>query len=185
MTTVSETSTSVTESEKFIGCVKWFNNKEGYGFITIKEGNKSGSDIFVHHSSINVENQQYKYLVQGEYVEFKLATMENSKHEFQASQVSGINSGKLMCETRREFKIHRTNYKTVTLDRNTSQPNLEVVPQVVEGGPSEENVKMPRQARPTRVRGEGPRGESQKSEWTDVKKPRKPYTKKETNVKAV
>ena len=78
MTSISETSTSVTECEKFIGCVKWFNNKEGYGFITIKEGNKSGTDIFVHHSSINVENQQYKYLVQGEYVEFKLATMENS-----------------------------------------------------------------------------------------------------------
>ena len=192
MTSFSETSTSVTvnvnvnESEKFIGCVKWFNNKEGYGFITIKEGDKSGSDIFVHHSSINVENQQYKYLVQGEYVEFKLATMENSKHQYQASQVSGINSGKLMCETRREFKISRTNYKTVTVDRNTSQPNVE--PQVVEA--SEEKVKMPRQARPSRVRGEGPRGdiprgEGQKSEWTDVKKPRKPYTKKETVSKAV
>ena len=184
MTSISETPTSVTvtesESEKFIGCVKWFNNKEGYGFITIKEGNKSGSDIFVHHSSINVENQQYKYLVQGEYVEFKLATMENSKHEFQASHVSGINSGKLMCETRREFKISRTNYKTVTVDRNTSQPNVEALPQVVE-----EKVKMPRQARPSRVRGEGPRGEGQKSEWTDVKKPRKPYTKKETSTKAV
>lgn len=188
MTSISETSTSVTvnESEKFIGCVKWFNNKEGYGFITIKEGNKSGTDIFVHHSSINVENQQYKYLVQGEYVEFKLAKMENSKHEFQASHVSGINSGKLMCETRREFKISRTNYKTVTVDRNTSQPNVEGVPQVET---TEEKVKMPRQAvprqtRPSRVRGEGPR-DSQKSEWTDVKKPRKPYTKKESSTKAV
>jgi cold shock CspA family protein len=188
MTSISETSTSVTESEKFIGCVKWFNNKEGYGFITIKEGIKSGTDIFVHHSSINVENQQYKYLVQGEYVEFKLATMENSKHQCQASHVSGINSGKLMCETRREFKISRTNYKTVTVDRNTSQPTVEGVPQVVEV--SEEKVKIPRQSRPSRVRGDGPRGdiargESQKSEWTDVKKPRKPYTKKETSVKAV
>lgn len=189
MTSISETSTSVTESEKFIGCVKWFNNKEGYGFITIKEGNKSGTDIFVHHSSINVENQQYKYLVQGEYVEFKLATMENSKHQFQASQVSGINSGKLMCETRREFKISRTNYKTVTVDRNSSQPNVEGVPQVETTDVIEEKVKMPRQARPSRVRGEGPRGQverdTQKSEWTDVKKPRKPYTKKESSVKAV
>jgi cold shock CspA family protein len=184
MTSISETSTSVTESEKFIGCVKWFNNKEGYGFITIKEGKKSGSDIFVHHSSINVVNQQYKYLVQGEYVEFKLASVENSKHEFQASQVSGINSGKLMCETRREFKISRTNYKTVTVDRNISQLNVES-----ESGILEEKVKMPRQARPSRVRGEGPRGEvpinTQKSEWTDVKKPRKPYTKKEVIVKAI
>ena len=44
---------------------------------------------------------------------------------------------------------------------------------------------MPRQTRPSRVRGEGPRGELQKSEWTDVKKPRKPYTKKETIYKSV
>ena len=87
MTSISETSTSVTESEKFIGCVKWFNNKVGYGFITIKEGEKSGSDIFVHHSSINVSNNQYKYLVQGEYIEFNLINVENSTHEYQAADV--------------------------------------------------------------------------------------------------
>jgi CspA family cold shock protein len=59
-------------SEHLLGRVKWFNNKAGYGFITVTDGPKSGTDIFVHHSAINVENQQYKYLVQGEYVEFHL-----------------------------------------------------------------------------------------------------------------
>ena len=88
-----------------------------------------------------------------------------------------------MCETRREFKISRTNYKTVTVDRNISQPNVEA--QVETTDVIEEKVKMPRQTRPSRVRGEGPRGELQKSEWTDVKKPRKPYTKKETISKSV
>ena len=94
----------------FLGRVKWFNNKAGYGFITVTDGEKSGSDIFVHHSAINVESQQYKYLVQGEYVEFKLISTKEGKHEFQATEVSGINSGKLMCETRLEFRMSRTNY---------------------------------------------------------------------------
>ena len=173
---MTETSTPATECEKFIGCVKWFNNKAGYGFITIKEGTKSGSDIFIHHSSINVENQQYRYLVQGEYVEFKLVAMEDSKHEYQASNVCGINSGKLMCETRKEFKISRSNYKTVDNKPREEDVLVDVV---------EEKVKMPKQTRrPSRVRGEGPR-DAQKSDWTEIKKPRKTYTKKETNVKSV
>ena len=43
-------------SEQLTGRVKWFNNKAGYGFITVTDGSRSGSDIFVHHSSIQVEN---------------------------------------------------------------------------------------------------------------------------------
>ena len=42
----------------FTGRVKWFNNKAGYGFITITDGDRSGSDIFVHHSAIMINNQQ-------------------------------------------------------------------------------------------------------------------------------
>ena len=36
------------------------------------DGDQAGTDVFVHHSDVNVVNQQYKYFVQGEYVEFKL-----------------------------------------------------------------------------------------------------------------
>ena len=98
-------------AERLVGRVKWFNNKAGYGFITVTDGHKAGSDIFVHHSSIKVDAQQYKYLVQGEYVEFGLSSVSNGDHEFQASDVSGIKSGKLMCETRHELLSTRTNYK--------------------------------------------------------------------------
>jgi CspA family cold shock protein len=90
------TSTNVSRS---VGRVKWFNNKAGYGFVTCDE-----KDIFVHHSAIQVDNQQYKYLVQGEYVHFDLIKTTSSDHELQASDVTGINRGKLMCETRLEFK---------------------------------------------------------------------------------
>ena len=54
--------------DKTLGRVKWFNNKVGYGFITTCDDDKK--DVFVHHSSLQVSNEIYKYLVQGEYVEF-------------------------------------------------------------------------------------------------------------------
>jgi len=154
-----------------LGRVKWFNNKAGYGFITVTNGEKSGNDIFVHHSSINVESQQYKYLVQGEYVEFKLISMKEGNHEFQASEVSGINSGKLMCETRRDFRMTRTNYS-----------NESEVPEETK----EDSVRMLKQVRPSRVRGEGPR-DAQVKDWTLVKKTsastsRKPRTSSSANV---
>ena len=91
-------------ANRILGRVKWFNNKAGYGFITVTDGARSGTDIFIHHSAISVLNQQYKYLVQGEYVEFSLVSTHGGVHEFNACDVSGIKGGKLMCETRLEFK---------------------------------------------------------------------------------
>jgi cold shock CspA family protein len=99
---------------RLTGRVKWFNNKTGFGFITAltdSEGVKEGSDVFVHHSAIKVAQEQYRYLVQGEYVEFVLSKLVSadadasaSKHEFQAVNVSGVKGGKLICETRWESR---------------------------------------------------------------------------------
>jgi cold shock CspA family protein len=88
-------------SSRMVGQVKWFNNKAGYGFITVNDGEQAGKDIFIHYSAIRVTNSQYKYLVQGEYVEFDLVKSTNDTHEFQAVDISGIKGGALMCETRR------------------------------------------------------------------------------------
>jgi cold shock CspA family protein len=165
-------SVTPTASEHLIGRVKWFNNKAGYGFITVTDGSRSGSDIFVHHSAINVDSQQYKYLIQGEYIEFDLVKTDSEKHEWQASRVSGIRGGKLMCETRRELKISRTEYKTIkTSDENveltepkTPRPSQRVPRDAVQ----ESSVPVTRQRTP-RVRGEGPR-DSDKKQWTLVGK---------------
>ena len=158
MSSYTDVVTPSVSSERLTGRVKWFNNKTGYGFITVTDGERSGSDIFVHHSTIGVSSQQYKYLVQGEYVNFDLSSTQGGTHEFQATNVAGINGGKLMCETRQEFKVARNNYKStqvsepVTLSRQRRVPNPD--------RPVENKTTV-------RVRGEGPR-DSVNKEWTIV-----------------
>jgi CspA family cold shock protein len=137
-----------TSSERFTGRVKWFNNKAGYGFITVTDGSKSGTDIFVHHSSIKVDDEQYKYLVQGEYVNFNLLDTVTDSHEYQAGDVCGIKGGKLMCETRHESRVARYQYKSSkTDDEEVEHP-----------------VKMPRQVSAPKK----PRVSTSEKEWTPV-----------------
>ena len=64
------------------GRVKWFNNKAGYGFITVTSGEHTGVDVFVHHSVIHVGSEQYRYLVQGEYVIFNMCPVNGSSQSF-------------------------------------------------------------------------------------------------------
>ena len=89
------------------GRVKWFNNRAGYGFITVSSGEHKGEDVFVHHSAVQVDKEQYRYLVQGEYVDFKLCEVKDENHKWQAGEVSGVGGGQLMCETRLETRAIR------------------------------------------------------------------------------
>ncbi len=82
-----------------IGMVKWFNNKTGYGFITLND-----EDVFVHHQQLSVSQNQYKYLVQGEYVEFQKKMLTEGKHKTMATDVTGVHRGPLMCETRQKMR---------------------------------------------------------------------------------
>ena len=50
------------------GTVKWFNNRKGYGFITTEED----GDIFVHHSAIVKEGDEYATLNENDKVEFEI-----------------------------------------------------------------------------------------------------------------
>jgi CspA family cold shock protein len=94
--------TEAVTSERLTGMVKWFNNKSGFGFITVLgEGEFSGKDVFVHYSALRVVNSQYKYLVQGEYVDFNLVKSDSDKHEFNAADITGVKGGAIMCETRK------------------------------------------------------------------------------------
>jgi CspA family cold shock protein len=90
------------------GRVKWFNSKSGYGFLTVVAGgDETVTDVFVHHSAINVKEEQYKYLVQGEYVDFNILTTDDADHQYQAGGVTGVGGGLIMCETRNEVRKER------------------------------------------------------------------------------
>jgi cold shock CspA family protein len=173
----------VTSGDRFMGRVKWFNNKAGYGFITVTSGPKTDSDIFVHHKAINVSVEQYRYLVQGEYIEFSIEQLKDSAHEFQAVNVSGINGGKLMCETRREFRQSRVFYKSEPKEDSSEPTKLSrtLTTSVAVG-----EVPVPKSVRAPRARGAGPR---EGQDWTPVSKPRKqptsrPAKKPTSNVEA-
>jgi cold shock CspA family protein len=87
---------------RMTGIVKWFNNKSGFGFITVCSDNAhKGTDIFAHYSAIRDSKTQYKYLLQGEYVEFDLVSTETGPHKFNASEICGVMGGLIMCETRK------------------------------------------------------------------------------------
>ena len=98
-----------TAANKMAGCVKWFNMKTGFGFLTVVQSVRGsdlsvGSEIFVHHSNVKVAEEQYRFLVQGEYVEFDVSNVANGQHSCQAVNVTGMFGGKLMCETRNEAR---------------------------------------------------------------------------------
>jgi cold shock CspA family protein len=150
-------STTATSETIYQGRVKWFNNKAGYGFVTIIDGvdagDKIGTDIFAHHSSINVADEQYKYLVQGEYIEFSLSSVDTTAdYKFQASSIQGIKGGKLLCETRNEIRA------AMPQSRNTNT----------------------RQS--SRSRGGGPRADQDNSEWVMANEKPKMSRTDSTNV---
>lgn len=81
-----------------IGRVKWFNKDVGYGFIR----GVGDEEIFVHHSSLRpVKDDCYRYLIEGEYVEYEEGTSNDDRYTKQALNVKGINGGELMCEVKK------------------------------------------------------------------------------------
>ena len=146
-----------TTNTRYTGKVKWFNNHAGYGFITIVNTcDKTGTDIFAHHTGISSEQSQYKYLVQGEYVEFELKPSDaNTRPTYvvQATNVTGVCNGKLMCETRQEARqdrpANRKPPRQLPLPpkmRALSAPRI--MPNRRPPHPDNEKPKQPKQQRP-------------------------------------
>ena len=103
----SPASSAANSPSPYMGRVKWFNNRAGYGFVTVLNNDKKGSDVFVHHSGVKVDHEQYRYLVQGEYVSFKMSRSDSKEHKWQATEVRGIMGEKLMCETHWDMRKER------------------------------------------------------------------------------
>ena len=54
MSDANDTTPTVESTEPILGRVKWFNNRAGFGFVTVLSGDKKNEDVFVHHTSIVV-----------------------------------------------------------------------------------------------------------------------------------
>jgi cold shock CspA family protein len=125
--------------------VKWFNAKAGYGFVTVQgpegegvdgqeqqKGSPRGVDgqeqqkgspreVFIHHSGLRVGKEQFRYLVEGEYVELEVKEMVGeggALARYQGIEVRGIGGGLLMCETRNEASASASQYKSEGVQRS-------------------------------------------------------------------
>lgn len=143
-----------------IGCVKFFDKTAGFGFINVLKNIEfaqfSEKDIFVHYSGIHIENQQYKYLVKGEYVEFKIVpstkpngSIINENEKYNAVNITGIQCGKLMCETNYNEYIPKTNKQSTNstttqrnYGRNESTTDIDFVsiPTIIKKTPYNNNI---------------------------------------------
>jgi cold shock CspA family protein len=91
------------------GCVKWFNSRHKYGFITVtSEGEYKNVDLFVHQSNLNTKEPCYRFLIAGENVKFEVKITTDEKHPSQAVNVSEMNGGSLKCELPRQ---HNSSYQ--------------------------------------------------------------------------
>ena len=153
-------------SDRLTGRVKWFNNRAGFGFVTVLEGEKKDEDVFVHHSGIVVNSEQYKYLVQGEYVSFALRESDNQEHPYQAGDVKGVFSGWLMCETRNENRSTRSEEGDEEDTRRRPPHRREGQGQGQgQGQGHSRRDRHTRSGRGVRPRGTGPRGAGGNDEW--------------------
>lgn len=149
MTSETGSDTSPCDYEStFTGRCKWFNNKAGYGFLTVvrsDDDSKVGTDVFAHHSGIVVSTEQYKYLVQGEYVDFQMTETNGGQHSVQASEITGVGKGPLMCETRNEARKLQEQQRSEDGESSESRP------------PRRRNNRSGRGTAQVRLKGEGPR----------------------------
>ena len=91
-------------SERIIGSdlgqVKWFDNKLGYGFITVLTNSHKETDIFVHQTNINPLETDFRTLMKGEYVSLNISNDD----KLQAINVTGVLGGSLRCDEPRPIR---------------------------------------------------------------------------------
>ena len=103
------------EDTTYIGRIKWFNNKKGFGFLSNCE---TEEDVFIHHSGIklneatlNSDVNVFKTVIEGEYVSYQKKIDEENRTV--AKNVTGVLGGILLCEN--------TNKKIFVSNRVTTQ----------------------------------------------------------------
>lgn len=106
-------------TSRHLGMCKWFDKMKGFGFIQCLDAGPVQKDFFVHHSQLGTifcnnkeqyrDEDTFRFLVAGEYVEFgvceKMNMSENeslndkTNERLMASSVTGPMGGPLMYQT--------------------------------------------------------------------------------------
>jgi CspA family cold shock protein len=106
-------------SQRRVARVKWFNSKTGFGFVT---DTQSAEDLFVHHSGITVPENVYRYLMEGEYIEYDVKL--DTKGQRCATDVTGIGRGPLLCQCTRNtsnYNEHSSSSTSTNSDTSTQR----------------------------------------------------------------
>ena len=86
------------------GQVKWFDNKLGYGFVTVLTNSHKGEDIFVHQTNVFPLETEFRTLMKGEYVSLNVSNDD----KIQALNVTGVLGGSLRCDEPRQLNTKRS-----------------------------------------------------------------------------
>lgn len=108
---------------EYVGQVKWFQDKKGWGYLTVVTGDEKGQDVFVHHTGIVPIIDTYRTLHKGEYVQFDksvrrggggggggadgddgISMNQDAPCMYHATNVTGIAGGPLMCDVKATHK---------------------------------------------------------------------------------
>jgi cold shock CspA family protein len=116
---------------KVLGCVKWFNPKVGYGFITNLDTNQ---DVFAHHSNIKSETNTFRYLVQGEYVQFTLSYVSQDSTAVHAVSITGVRGGRLLCDVHSSQQMFSSPISGYSFSKTPRSNELSTYQDTPEGG---------------------------------------------------
>ncbi len=65
------------------GRIKWYDSTKGFGFINTEEG----SDVFLHHSYSNTDDEDYEIFDKGDEVEFEIAEGRRGPHAINVKRI--------------------------------------------------------------------------------------------------
>ena len=122
-------------SDKIIGSVTWFDSKKGYGFVKVltPDTDNTGNDIFLHFSNISVNDNEFKVVYPGEYVEFDITSSDDGRPC--CLNLTGLYGGDLLTQNpNHRYKIYRKRQRE-------SEPETDTTVEDAEGAESAESAE--------------------------------------------